>query len=119
VKLRLLLDEHIDPEVAQALRKRFAKLDVLSIHETPWVGLPDPPLLDILDADRRTSVTRDVNSVPRHTNSRLEAGRTHGGIIYADSKRLRQSNIRGLIRRLAEVVRQHGDEDWTCRSGWL
>ena len=58
MKLKLLLDEHVDPEIARALRRRFAKLDVLSIHETPWVGLPDPALLEILDADRRTVVTR-------------------------------------------------------------
>ena len=88
MKLKLLLDEHVDPEVARAFRRRFPRLDVLSIYDTPWIGLPDPPLLEILDADRRTLVTRDVNSVPMHTNRRLAAGLTHGGIIYADSKRL-------------------------------
>ena len=119
MKLKLLLDEHLDPEAARALRRRFPKLDVLSIYETPWVGLLDPPLLEILDGDRRTLVTRDVNSVPAHANSRLEAGLTHGGVIYADSKRLPQRDLRGLIRRLARFVEEHGDEDWTCRSGWL
>ena len=119
MRLKLLLDEHIDPEVASALRRRFAKLDVISIHDTRWVGLPDPTLLEVLDADDRTLVTRDVNSVPAHANRRLEAGLTHSGIIYADSKRLRQTDLRGLIRRLANVVERHGNEDWTCRSGWL
>ncbi|MGP8198387.1 MAG: hypothetical protein ACLQU4_02660 [Limisphaerales bacterium] len=42
-----------------------------------------------------------------------------GGVIYADSKKLRQTDQRGLIRRLVEVVKKHGDEDFTCRSGWL
>lgn len=37
----------------------------------------------------------------------------------ADSKKLRQTGQRGLIRRLAEVIEKHGDEDFTCRSGWL
>jgi hypothetical protein len=37
----------------------------------------------------------------------------------ADSKKLRQTDQRGLIRRLVEVVRKHGNEDFTCRSGWL
>jgi hypothetical protein len=40
-------------------------------------------------------------------------------VIYADSKKLRQTDQRGLIRRLAEVVKKHGNEDFTCRSGWL
>ena len=119
MSLKLLLDEHIDPEVASALRRRFPRLDALSIHETPWVGLPDPALLEILDTDRRTVVTRDVNSMPMHANSRLEAGQTHAGVIYADSKRLPQKDRRGLIRRLARMVEEHGNEDWSCRSGWL
>jgi hypothetical protein len=46
-------------------------------------------------------------------------GITHGGVIYADSKRLRQSDVRGLIRRLIAFVEKHHDEDWTCREGWL
>ncbi len=81
MKLKLLLDEHIDPEVARALRRRFPELDVSSIQDTPWVGLPDPALLELLDAERCTLVTRDVNSVPWHANQRLQAGLTHGGVI--------------------------------------
>jgi hypothetical protein len=119
VRLKLLLDEHLDPGIAVALRRRFPKLDILSIHGTSWVGLPDPALLEVLDADARTLVTRDVNSVPMHANARLEAGETHGGVIYADSKRLRQTDRRGVIRRLASVVEKHGEEEWSCRSGWL
>ena len=119
MRLKLLLDEHINPEVAMKLRARFPRLDVLSIHDTSWVGLFDAPLLEVLDDERRTLVTRDVNSMPRHANKRLEAGLTHAGIIYADNKRLRQTDTRGLIRRLAAVVEKHGEEDWSCRSGWL
>jgi len=119
VKLKLLLDEHLDPQIAVALRRRFPKLDVQSILDTPWVGLPDPALLEVLDAEARTLLTRDVNTVPMHANARLAAGQTHGGVIYADSKRLRQTDVRGLLRRLARVVQKHGEEDWTCRSGWL
>jgi hypothetical protein len=33
--------------------------------------------------------------------------------------KLRQTDQRGLIRRLVEVVKKHGHEDFTCRSGWL
>jgi len=119
VSLKLLLDEHLPPEVAAALRRRFPKLDCQSIHETPLVGLPDPALLEILDAEQRTLVTRDVNTVPGFVVARLAAGLTHGGIIYADSKRLRQTDTKVLIRRLTEVIEKHGGEDWNCRSGWL
>jgi hypothetical protein len=31
-------------------------------------------------------------------------------------KRHRQDDVRGLIRRLTEIVQRHGSEDWSCRS---
>ena len=34
-------------------------------------------------------------------------------------KRLKQADVRGLFRRLIEVVEKYGNEDWKCRSGWL
>ena len=49
----------------------------------------------------------------------VAAGKTFAGVIYADSKKLRQTDPRGLIRRLAEVVKKRCNEDFTCRSGWL
>ena len=60
-----------------------------------------------------------MNTIPETIKARLAAGLTHGGVIYADSKRLRQSDVRGLARRLVAFVEKHGREDWTCREGWL
>jgi hypothetical protein len=119
VRIKLLLDEHIDPQAASALRRELPGLDVQSIFETDWQGLADPPLLEILDAEGRTLATRDVNSVPGHVASRLRVGKTHGGVIYVDSKRLKQTGLRGVTRRLGEVLKRHGNEDWRCRQGWL
>lgn len=119
MKLKLLLDEHIAVEVAAALARRFPSLDVKSIFETPLRGLADPPLLEILDQEKRTLATRDVNSIPAHVQRRLVQNKTHGGVIYVDSRRLLQKDVRGLIRRLGEIVEKHGAEDWTCREAWV
>ena len=117
--MRLLLDEHLPRDAAEALRRKFPALDAVSIYDTSWRGLPDPPLLETLDHEGWTLVSRDVNTIPEFVKARLAAGLTHGGVIYADSKRLRQSDVRGLIRRLVAFVEEHGAEDWTCREGWL
>lgn len=119
MRVKLLLDEHIDPEAAPALRRELPGSDVKSIFETDWQGMADPPLLEILDGECRTLVTRDVNSLPGHVASRLQIGKSHGGIIYVDSKRLKQTDLRGFIRRLVEVLKKRGNEDWRCRQGWL
>ena len=119
MKIKLLLDVHISTEVASALRREFPGLDVKSIHETDWAALADPVLLELLDQEGRVLVTRDVNTVPGHCKARLAAGKTFAGVIYADSKKLRQADQRGLIRRLGQVVEKHGNDDFICRSGWL
>lgn len=119
MRIKLLLDVHISPEVAAALKRRFPDLDVKSIHETDWAALPDEVLLELLDQEGRVLVTRDVNTVPHHCKQRIVAGKTFAGVIYADSKKLRQTDQRGLIRRLVEVLEKHGNEDFNCRSGWL
>lgn len=119
MKIKLLLDVHISPDVAKALRRQFLKLDAQSIHETDWTALPDEVLLELLNAEGRVLVTRDVKTIPGHCRNRIAAGKTHAGIIFADSRRLKQADTRGLIRRLAEVLEKFGNEDWQCRSGWL
>ena len=119
MKLKLLTDEHIHPEVAKALRRQFPDLDAVSIYDTDCRGLQDPPLLEILDSEKRSLLTRDVNSIPVHANARLAPGLTHGGILYVDSKRHRQKEVRGLVRRLIGIVQRHGEEDWACLSAWI
>ena len=119
MKIKLLLDVHLSPEVAAALKRRFSGLDVKSIHDTDWAALPDEVLLELLDQESRVLVTRDVNTVPLHCKERIAAGKSFAGVIYADSKKLRQTDQRGLIRRLVEVLEKHSNEDFSCRSGWL
>ena len=61
-----MLDVHITPKVAVALKRRFPALDVKSIHETDWAALPDEVLLELLDAENRVLVTRDVRTARAH-----------------------------------------------------
>ena len=117
--MKLMLDEHFSEEAAEAVRRELPSVKVQSIHETQLIGLPDPPLLEILDAEGVVLVTRDVNSIPGHLANRLANGQTHGGVIFVDSKRLRQTDFKGFLRRLVEFVRLHKDEDWQCRTDWL
>ena len=74
MKFKLLLDVHISPQVAVALRREFPDLDIKSIHDTDWAALADELLLELLDQEGRVLVTRDVNTVPVHCQARLALG---------------------------------------------
>jgi hypothetical protein len=114
----ILTDEHFPEEIAQAVRRQIPGFDIQSIHATELGGLPDPPLLEILDSEHRTLLTRDVNSIPDFLKARLAAGKTHGGVLYV-SNRYRQNDSRSLIRALVSFIKAHRDEDWRCREAWL
>jgi hypothetical protein len=116
--VKLLTDEHFPAQIAQAVRRELPDFDIQSIHETHFVGLLDQPLLAALDLQQRTLLTRDVNSIPDFLKERLREGKTHGGAIYVSS-RLRQNDLRAVIRTLVTFLKTHGNEDWGCREGWL
>ena len=114
----LLLDEHFPQDLAEAIRRKRPGCSISSVHERDLDGLLDPALIEILDQEKTTLVTRDVNSLPRIIQSRLAAGQTHGGIIYV-SRAIRQNNLREVIRRLLALIDKSGGEDWRCREEWL
>jgi hypothetical protein len=116
--MKLLLDEHLDPALVPALRRKFSTLDVASVPGLGWAGLDDPALLEVLDGERRVLVTRDVHSVPEHISDRLAQGLTHGGVVYVP-RSIVQGDRKTLLRRLVKLVKEHGDDDWTCREFWL
>lgn len=116
--MRLLTDEHLPSEIAQAVRRQKPNFDIQSIHETNLAGLLDQPLLAALDLQQRTLLTRDVNSIPDFLKERLREGKMHGGAIYVSS-RFRQNDLGAVIRVLVTFLKAHGDEDWGCREGWL
>ncbi len=116
--MKLLTDEHFPAAIAQAVRRELPKVDIQSIHETDLAGLLDQPLLAALDMERRTLLTRDVNSIPDFLKERLREGKTHGGPICVSS-RFRQNDVRAVIRALVTFLKAHGAQDWRCREGWL
>ena len=116
--MKLLTDEHFPAEIAKAVRRKLPNFEIQSIHETNLVGLLDQPLLEALDRQQRTLLTRDVNSIPDFLKERLRDGKTHGGAIYV-SNRFRQNDSRAVIRALVTFLKTHRHEDWRCREGWL
>jgi hypothetical protein len=116
--VKLLTDEHFPAEIAMAVRRETPNCDVQRIYETNLAGLLDQPLLEMLDLQQRTLLTRDVNSIPDFLKERLREGKTHGGVIYV-SGGFRQNDVRAVVRALVSFQKTHGDEDWRCREGWL
>jgi hypothetical protein len=113
--LKLLLDEHVSPDIAEGLRRRCKGLTVLGLAEWEsgrFLGLSDEAILDEAAAQHLTLVTYDLKTIPPLLKAWLESGRNHGGVIFVDNKTISSSDRGGLIRALQQLAREAGQTDW-------
>lgn len=110
----------MDAAITGALRRSHPKTDIQRVAQ--WQGgrlsALDPELLQLLWDERRTLVTRDVNTMPQHLAQRLASGAHHAGVIFV-SKAFAQDNPRSVIRALSALIKATGEADWTDRAHWL
>jgi hypothetical protein len=114
--LRLLLDEHISPVVACELRAKHPKLFVLGLVE--WangihLGSSDEELLQKAFGQGLTLVTYDLRTIPPLLKAWIEAGVSHGGVIFVDERTIAPNDFGGLVKALAAVWQASGSQDWT------
>jgi hypothetical protein len=120
--LRLLLDEHISPDVAETLRRRHRSLVVVCIVEWEggeFLGQADWACLEQAAAERLTLVTYDRRTIPPLLKNWAEEGRKHGGVIFVDEKTISPSDHGGLARALGNLRRKTPKWDWTDRVCFL
>jgi hypothetical protein len=120
--LRLLLDEHISPEVAVGLRRLSKGLVVHALSE--WqdgrlLGASDELILQEATAKKLTLVTYDLRTIPNLLKLWAGLERAHGGVAFVDEKTIPAHDIGSLIRALQKLNRDFGKWDWTNRILFL
>lgn len=120
--LKLLLDEHISPRVADGLRRRNRSLTVHWIagwENGRFLGQDDSACLEHAAEQGLTLVTYDRRTIPPLLKDWAEAGREHGGVIFIDEKTISPSDIGGQVRALSKLIRESVPWDWTDRTCFL
>ena len=120
--LKLLLDGHISPVVAEGLCRRNRQLVVLCMSEWEggkFLGQQDSVCLKQAAAQRLTLVTYDRRTIPPLLKTWAEEGRKHGGVIFVDERTVSPSNPGGLIRGLSDLSRKTSEWEWTNRICFL
>jgi predicted nuclease of predicted toxin-antitoxin system len=110
--LRLLLDEHLSPEIARRLRSRGH--DVEAVAERPeLISLPDRELFARMAFERRAILTNDVPHYLQLFNAALGAGENSYGLLLIDDRSMpRARNTIGLFVRVLEgLLEAHPAED--------
>ena len=125
--LRLLLDEHISPDVTTGVqrRNRSSVSHPIVIHSmAQWdsgslLGKEDPVCLLEAARQRLTLVTYDRRTIPPLLKLWTEEERSHGGVIFVDEKTISAADIGGLVRALISLVDEAGGMDWTDQVYFL
>ena len=120
--LRLLLDEHISPNVTVGIRLRDKKIVIHGMVEWEngsFLGQEDSACLREALVQKLTLVTYDRRTIPPLLKNWAEEGRRHGGVIFVDEKTIAQADIGGLIQSLDRLVKETRDLDWTDRIYFL
>ena len=120
--LKLLLDEHISPDVAHGLRRRHRALEVRYMVE--WengylLGQADSPCLREAAAQGLTLVSYDRRTIPPQLKTWAEEGRRHSGMVFVDEKTISPADIGGLVWALTRLARETRNWDWTNRIYFL
>jgi hypothetical protein len=120
--LKLLLDEHISPDVAKGLRRRDATVVVLALVEWEngtYLGQEDALLLQTAAQQGLTLVTYDRRTIPPLLKAWAEQGRSHGGVIFVDNKTISPADIGNLIKALAALTKERHELDWADQIAFL
>ena len=120
--LRLLLDEHISPEVAAGMRRRDRKVIVRCMVEWEdgnFLGQEDWACLEQAAVQKLTLVTYDRRTIPPLLKNWAEEGRQHAGVIFIDEKTISPADIGGLVEALGRLVKETRRWNWVDRVRFL
>ncbi len=116
--LKLLLDEHVPPALAEELprhRHGSAVVALQDFENGTLLGARDERILTAAAAGGWTLLTYDQRTIPVILMTWGEQGTSHGGVIFVDRKTLQPSDIGGLVRALLRLWQSLGGADWHNR----
>jgi len=120
--LKLLLDEHIFPDVANGVQRRNRSLVIHSMVQWEngnFLGKEDAVCLLQAAKQRLTLVTYDRKTIPPLLKLWAEEERSHGGVTFVDEKTISPADTRGLVRALISLADEAGEFDWTNQVYFL
>jgi len=120
--VKLLLDEHISPAVADGLRRRNPLLTVVCMaawEQGEFLGQKDSLCLLQAAEQGLTLVTYDRRTIPPLLKIWAEEEQRHGGVIFVDEKTISPADTGSLVRASSELAKTTARWDWSDRVCFL
>jgi len=120
--LRLLLDEHLSPDIVPAIRAIRPDIVAISLYrweDGRYVGGADSLIVARAYEEGLTLVTYDLKTIPRLLVRLAERGNSHAGVVFGDNRTILPNDISGVARALVRLCQEQGDVDWTDCVAYL
>lgn len=106
--MRLLLDEMYPRVIADRLRGRGH--DVISVHDAPGRGTPDPEVLGFARSEGRALVTENIRDYRPLADQLIGAGESHAGLVFTTDRRWPRNDAGALINALERLLGERPDQ---------
>lgn len=119
-RLRLALDHHYSPKIAQRLRDK--EHDVLAVIELGWELEQDEALLALCREEKRALLTNNVADFVVIARRWMAQGESHAGIVFTSDVSMPRSRktIGRYVEALDRLMRERaGDEALLDQIWWL
>jgi Domain of unknown function (DUF5615) len=120
--LRFLLDEHLNPAIAEAVRTQIPEVETAQLarwENGSYRGSPDEALLTAARALGWTLVTFDQRTIVPLLRLWAQREIAHGGVIFMSTSTYRPTDVGGIAGALVRLWRTYGADDWTDRAVYL
>ena len=117
--MRLLLDEHYPPALAERLTA--AGVDSVHLRDLGLEGAGDEAVLEAATAGERALVTNNVRHFVPIARRWEAEGRTHAGLAFTSDRSLPRSaqGVGALAQALEALVAERGPRGLVGLTAWL
>lgn len=120
--LRLLLDEHLSPDIASAVQALHRAIAIESLprwQQGAYLATDDGVILEAARQHGLTLVTYDQKTILPLLVTWGESEIAHAGVIFGSHRTLPASDSGGSARALARLWLEQAELDWTNRIVYL
>ncbi|MBM4137288.1 MAG: hypothetical protein FJ241_10730 [Nitrospira sp.] len=111
-KIKLYLDEDVDPLLAKVIRDRG--YDILSTHEAKMHKADDYKQIDFAASEGRAILTHNIRDFYRIAKEYAKINKFHAGIILSS-----QLPFKELLKRIIHLLNRQNAEDILNQIVWL
>lgn len=118
--MKLLIDEHFAPSIAQQLRELGH--DVVAVPEAGLRGASDPDLFAEAQRQQRAVLTENVADFLALDSDYRASQRPHWGLVLTSNRafpRGKQATVGALVNALEALLQQSVDLEPTSLVHWL